>query len=57
MSETEVFFNPCEAHLKLPITRGKYKWSSAKFYETGVKYFVWLRQLIINKLTAMECKQ
>jgi len=34
-----IHFNPCQPHWNLASSPEKYKWSSASFYETGVKNF------------------
>ena len=34
-----IHFNPCQPHWNLAGSPEKYKWSSASFYETGVKNF------------------
>ena len=38
-----IHFNPCQPHWNLAASPEKYKWSSANFYETGVKEFKFLR--------------
>src|SRR5688572_2567471 len=38
-----IHFNPCQPQWNLASSPEKYKWSSAKFYETGVKNFDWLK--------------
>jgi putative transposase len=37
-----IHFNPCQPHWNLVSSPEKYKWSSANFYETGVKEFKFL---------------
>ncbi len=37
-----VHFNPCQPHWNLATTPEQYKWSSANFYETGIKDFSWI---------------
>jgi hypothetical protein len=35
-------FNPCQPHWNLAEKPGDYKYSSARFYETGIKEFTFL---------------
>ena len=37
-----IHFNPCQPHWNLATSPEEYKWSSARFYETGIKDFDWL---------------
>ena len=42
-----IHFNPCQPHWNLAASPEEYKWSSARFYETGIKHpipmgFDWL---------------
>ncbi|KAA9038535.1 transposase [Ginsengibacter hankyongi] len=37
-----IHFNPCQQHWNLAASPEEYKWSSARFYETGIKNFSWL---------------
>ncbi len=37
-----IHYNPCQSHWNLAATPEAYKWSSARFYETGIKDFDWL---------------
>ena len=37
-----IHFNPCQQHWNLATSPEEYKWSSARFYETGIKNFSWL---------------
>jgi len=37
-----IHFNPCQPHWNLAGVPEEYKWSSANFYETGLKEFSWL---------------
>ena len=38
-----IHFNPCQSHWNLASTPEDYKWSSANFYEKGVKDFTFLK--------------
>ncbi|GAA4738126.1 transposase [Flavisolibacter ginsenosidimutans] len=38
-----IHHNPCQPHWKLAATPEDYKWSSARFYHTGVSEFGWLK--------------
>ena len=38
-----IHFNHCQPNWTLQAHQKKYKWSSANFYETGVKNFDWLK--------------
>ncbi len=37
-----IHFNPCQPHWNLAASPEEYKWSSARFYETGINDFDWL---------------
>lgn len=37
-----IHFNPCQTHWNLAATPEAYKWSSARFYENGIKDFTFL---------------
>ncbi len=41
-----IHFNSCQPHWNLAASPEEYKWSSARFDETGIKDFHWLTHFI-----------